>query len=125
MKIDNSVWLFLMLVAVSILALTLYNNNTAVKSDNDKLKQDNIKQSAVIALQSFQFNRFNQIATTAYRNGIQADAKAQEKVIEYKTILKAESSCDSLIPQPITNSLFEYTNELRERAMRTNALDDN
>lgn len=125
MKINNSVWLFLMLVAVSLLALTLYNNNTAVKSDNNKLKQDNIKQSAVIALQSFQFNRFNQIATTAYRNGIQADAKAQEKVIEYKTILKAESSCDSLIPQPITNSLFEYTNELQERAMRTNTLDDN
>lgn len=49
MKIDNSVWLFLMLVAVSWLALSLYDNNTAVKSDNDKLKQDNIKQSAVIA----------------------------------------------------------------------------
>ncbi|ATG17192.1 MULTISPECIES: hypothetical protein [Providencia] len=125
MKIDNSFWLFLMLVAVSWLALTLYDNNTAVKSDNDKLKQDNIKQSAVIARQSFQFNRFNQIATTAYRNGIQADAKAQEKIIEYKTILKAESSCDSLVPQLVTDGLFEYTNELRERAMRSNSIDVN
>lgn len=125
MKIDNSFWLFLMLVAVSCLALTLYDNNTAVKRDNDKLKQDNIKQSAVIALQSFQFNRFNQIATTAYRKGIQADAKAQEKVIEYKTILKAESSCDYLVPQLVTDGLFEYTNELRERAMRTNTIDVN
>ncbi|MBS0925356.1 hypothetical protein JK188_12790, partial [Providencia sp. JGM181] len=97
-------------------------NNTAVKNDNDKLKQDNIKQSAVIAIQSFQFNRFNQIATTAYRNGIQADAKAQEKIIEYKTILKAESSCDSLVPQLVTDGLFEYTNELRARAMRSNSI---
>ncbi|WP_323085398.1 hypothetical protein [Providencia alcalifaciens] len=125
MKIDNSFWLFLMLLAVSWLALTLYDNNAAVRSDNTKLKQVNIKQSAVIAIQSFQFNRFNQIATTAYRNGIQADAKAQEKVIEYKTILKAESSCDSLVPQSITNSLFEYTDELRERAMRSNSIDVN
>lgn len=125
MKIDNSFWLFLMLVAVSWLALTLYDNNTAVKSDNDKLKQDNIKQSAVIARQSFQFNRFNQIATTAYRNGIQADAKAQEKIIEYKTILKAESSCDSLVPQLVTDGLFEYASELRERAMRSNSIDVN
>ncbi|MEQ5184071.1 hypothetical protein ABN222_06010 [Providencia alcalifaciens] len=125
MKIDNSFWLFLMLVAVSWLALSLYGNNTAVKSDNDKLKQDNIKQSAVIALQSLQFNRFNQIATTAYRNGIQADAKAQEKIIEYKTILKAEPSCDSLVPQLVTDGLLEYTNELRARAMRSNSIDVN
>ena len=122
MKIDNSFWLFLMLVAVSWLALTLYDNNTAVKNDNDKLKQDKIKQSAVIAIQSFQFNRLNQIATTAYRNGIQADAKAQEKIIEYKTILKAESSCDSLVPQLVTDGLFEYTDELRARAMRSNSI---
>ncbi|EML7933191.1 hypothetical protein V9948_003653 [Providencia rettgeri] len=125
MKIDNSFWLFLMLVAVSWLALTLYDNNAVVKSDNTKLKQDNIRQSEVIAKQSLQFNSFNLIATSAHRNGIQVDAKAQEKVIEYKTILKKEFYCDALVPQPVADGLFEYTNELRSRAMRANSSNAN
>lgn len=121
MRIDNSFWLFLALFAVSWWATTLYDSNISVKKDNDNLKQDNVRQSEVIAKQSLQFNSFNLIATSAYRNGIQADAKAQEKVIEYKTILQKEFYCDALVPQLVADGLFEYTNELRSRAMRANS----
>ena len=125
MKIDNSFWLFLALFAVSWWATTLYDSNVLVRKDNDNLKQDNVRQSEVIAKQSLQFNSFNLIATSAHRNGIQADAKAQEKVIEYKTILQKEFYCDALVPQPVADGLFEYTNELRSRAMRTNSSNAN
>ncbi|MBQ0398076.1 hypothetical protein J7S99_10740 [Providencia rettgeri] len=121
MKIDNSFWLFLALFAVSWWAVTLYDSNVLVRKDNDNLKQDNVRQSEVIAKQSLQFNSFNLIATSAHRNGIQSDAKAQEKVIEYKTILQKEFYCDALVPQPVADGLFEYTNELRSRAMRANS----
>ncbi|MEY0976919.1 hypothetical protein AB7196_13290 [Providencia rettgeri] len=125
MKVDNSFWLFLALFAVSWWAATLYDSNVLVRKDNDNLKQDNVRQSEVIAKQSLQFNSFNLIATSAHRNGIQADTKAQEKVIEYKTILQKEFYCDALVPQPVADGLFEYTNELRSRAMRANSSNAN
>lgn len=106
MKIDNSVWLFLMLVIAGLWAVTEYENNSLLKADN-------INKSKVIATQSLQFNRFNQIATTAYRYGIQAEVKSQEKVIEYREILKKELTCDLPVPQPIADGLLKYTHELR------------
>jgi hypothetical protein len=106
MKIDNSFWLFFMLVIAGWWAVTEHESNSLLKADN-------INKSKVIATQSFQFNRFNQIATTAYRNGIKADAKSQEKVIEYREILKKELTCDFLVPQPIADGLLKYTYELR------------
>ncbi len=125
MKIDNSTWLFLMIVGLGWWAVDLHDSNTLIKEDNVRLEKENIRKSETIAKQSLQFNSFNLIATSAHRNGIQADAKAQEKIIEYRTILKKEFSCDALVPQSITDGLFEYTNELRERAMRTNSSNAN
>ncbi|OHT22378.1 hypothetical protein A3Q29_11220 [Providencia stuartii] len=106
MKIDNSFWLFLMVVGLGFWAVTEYENNSL-------LKDDNFKKSKIIATQSLQFNRFNQIATTAYRYGIQAEAKSQEKVIEYREILKKELTCDLPVPQSIANRLLKYTDNLR------------
>ena len=106
MKIDNSVWLFFMLVIAGWWAVTEHESNSLLKADN-------INKSKVIAAQSLQFNRFNQIATTAYRYGIQAEAKSQEKVIEYREILKKELTCDLPVPQPIADGLLKYTHELR------------
>ncbi|MEX9974536.1 hypothetical protein AB7V88_02045 [Providencia rettgeri] len=106
MKIDNSIWLFLMLVIAGWWAVTEYESNSLLKADN-------IHKSKVIAAQSLQFNRFNQIATIAYRNGTKADVKSQEKVIEYREILKKELTCDLPVPQPIADGLLKYTHELR------------
>lgn len=106
MKINNSFWLFLMVVGLGWWAVTEYESNSLLKVDNSK-------KSKIIAIQSLQFNRFNQIATTAYRHGIQAEIKTQEKVIEYRTILKKELTCDLPVPQPIADGLLKYTYELR------------
>ncbi|WP_272571447.1 hypothetical protein [Providencia sp. PROV254] len=111
MKIDNSFWLFLALFAVSWWAITEYESNSLLKIDNSN-------KSKIIATQSLQFNRFNQIATTAYRYGIQAEVQSQERVIEYRTILKKEPTCDLLVPQPIADRLLNYTDSLR--SMYTN-----
>lgn len=117
MKFDKSFWLFIMVVGLGWWIVTEHDTRVKAQNENKQLRQDNKSLSETISKQSLQFNRFNQIASTAYRNGIQADTKAQEKIIEYRTILKKESVCDPLVPQPIANGLYEYTNELRSRAM--------
>lgn len=106
MKIDSSTWLFFMVVGLGWWAVTEHESNSL-------LKDDNFKKSKIIATQSLQFNRFNQIATTAYRHGIQTEAKSQEKFIEYREILKKELTCDLPVPQPIADGLLGYTYELR------------
>ncbi|MGO2306691.1 MAG: hypothetical protein ACTH5W_18520 [Providencia sp.] len=111
MKIDNSFWLFLMIVGLGLWAVTEYESNSLLKVDNSN-------KSKIIASQSLQFNRFNQIATSAYRYGIQAEVQSQERVIEYRTILKKEPTCDLLVPQPIADRLLKYTDSLR--SMYTN-----
>nr|WP_294351442.1 hypothetical protein [Providencia sp.] len=125
MKLDNSTWLFLMLIGLGWWVVTEHDTRIEVQKENKQLRQDNNNLSETISKQSLQFNQFNQIASVAYRNGIQADTKAQEKIIEYRTILKKESVCDPLVPQPIANGLYEYTNELRSSAMHTNTSDIN
>ena len=70
--LDSSMWLFLMVVGLGWWAVTEYESNSLLKADNSN-------KSKIITIQSLQFNRFNQIATTAYRYGIEVEAKSQEK----------------------------------------------
>lgn len=97
----------------------LKGDYTALEKDNTQLEEDNTQQAKVIATQSFEFNRFNQIATTAYRYGISTDANSQNRVIEYRKILQKEPTCDLYIPDDIGNRLYNYTKGLRSSAMHT------
>ncbi|HHR6038078.1 TPA: hypothetical protein ACS70C_002470 [Providencia alcalifaciens] len=54
------------------------------------------------------------LTTSHYRHGIQTEAKSQEKVIEYREILKKELTCDLPVPQPIADGVLGDTYELRE-----------
>ncbi|CAG9426554.1 TPA: hypothetical protein ACS73B_003715 [Providencia alcalifaciens] len=117
MKIDSSTWLFLMVVGLGWWATTLYDSNVSVKKDNDRLQVDNDKQSKLIAEQSFEFNRINKITGTAYRNGIVSKAESQEKIIEYRTILKKEPTCDLIVPQSFTDGVLDDTYSLRASAL--------
>ncbi|WP_323086161.1 hypothetical protein [Providencia alcalifaciens] len=97
----------------------LKDDYTSLKKDNTQLESDNKQQAKVIATQSFEFNRFNQIATTAYRYGISTDANSENRVIEYRKILQKEPTCDLYIPDDIGNRLYNYTKGLRSSAMHT------
>ncbi|MEX0424448.1 hypothetical protein KDV38_12015 [Providencia rettgeri] len=113
MKFDKSFWLFIMVVVMALWVVTIHDNNKLLEKDNERLQKDNTNQSKIIATQSFEFNRFNQIATTAYRYGISTDANSENRVIEYRKILQKEPTCDLLVPQSIANRLFKYTDNLR------------
>lgn len=82
-------------------------------------------QSSIIAGQSLQFNRFNQIAAAAGQYGVTVQVKAQEKEIEYRKIIEKEPTCDLLIPDDIASGLLGYTYRLRATALHANTSDVN
>ena len=77
-------------------------------------------QASIIAGQSLQFNRFNQIAAAAGQYGVTVQARAQEKEIEYRRIIEKEPTCDLLIPADIASGLLEYAYRLRATALHAN-----
>ncbi|STQ68389.1 MULTISPECIES: hypothetical protein [Hafniaceae] len=77
-------------------------------------------QASIIAGQSLQFNRFNQIAAAAGQYGVTVQAKTQEKEIEYRRIIEKEPTCDLLIPADIASGLLGYTYRLRDTALHAN-----
>lgn len=82
-----------------------------------RLQAENTTQSAIISKQSLQFNRFNQIAASAQQASTATEAQAQEKQIEYRTILKKEPTCNLPVPAAIAGRLLDYTHRLRTSAM--------
>lgn len=102
-----------MIVGLGWWVVSVHDDNKLLKKDNDRLQIDNDKQSKLIAEQSFEFNRINQITGTAYRNGIVSKAESQEKIIEYRTILKKEPTCDLIVPQSFTDGVLNDTYRLR------------
>lgn len=117
MKFDKSFWLFIMVVGLGWWVVSVHDDNKLLKKNNDRLQIDNDKQSELIAKQSFEFNRINQITGTAYRNGIVSRAQSQEKTIEYRTILKKEPTCDLVVPQSFTDGVLYDTYRLRASAL--------
>ncbi|HFF1655731.1 TPA: hypothetical protein ACGBIO_003474 [Providencia rettgeri] len=117
MKFDKSLLLLVMVVGLGWWIVTVHDDSKLLKKDNDRLQVDNDKQSKLIAEQSFEFNRINQITGTAYRNGIVSKAESQEKIIEYRTILKKEPTCDLIVPQHFTDGVLYDTYRLRASAL--------
>lgn len=114
--------LVVVIAVVALLCVLLANSRADVatlKSDNDVLRSDNTLQGAVIAVQAFNFNRFNQVAENASRLNSLIDARSDQTVIEYREILRREKTCDLPVPADVAGGLLSYANSLRASAMHT------
>lgn len=113
------VWGLLLVMAIAAAKLASYYHGqlSTQVSANQQLQRDNDQQGAVIATQAFQFNRFNEIAHRQQQYAVTLTGKAQEKEIEYRTILKSEPTCALPVPAAIAGGLLEYANSLRASAM--------
>lgn len=110
------------IAVVAVLAFGTYYYHDKYQEQTEAIEhlQGEIdRQSSIIAGQSLKFNRFNQIAAAAGQYGVTVQAKAQEKEIEYRSIIEKEPTCDLLIPADIANGLLEYTYRLRATALHT------
>ncbi|ENQ7814156.1 DUF2570 domain-containing protein [Morganella morganii] len=94
-----------------------YDKAGRLTAENDGLKNDIRRQAGVIAAQSFEFNRFNQIAQAATQNNISQRAASEEHRIEYRTILKKDPTCDLPVPRAVSDGLLRDTYRLRSRTM--------
>lgn len=88
-------------------------------AENQQLALDVDKKTALITDQSLSFHRANQIAGDAYRRGIIQRAAAEERKIEYKTILKNEPTCDLPVPEYLSDRVLNNAYRIRANAMRT------
>ncbi|CAM7613468.1 hypothetical protein [Morganella morganii] len=62
---------------------------------------------------------FNYAASANASRNMQAEAKSQEKQIEYRTIIRKEPTCNLYIPQPVSDGLLSHVYAIRESAMRS------
>ncbi|WFN55998.1 hypothetical protein O1Q98_01310 [Dickeya lacustris] len=70
-------------------------------------------QQAVIATQALTFHRFNEIARQASQYAINIKAKADEKQIIYRTIVKRDPASRQCVPDDVANRLLDYAHSLR------------
>ncbi|ENT6819690.1 hypothetical protein [Enterobacter roggenkampii] len=110
--------LLIIVVAAGIIAI-LSIRLAHSQADNRVLASDNQLQGQVIAVQAFNFNRFNQIAEHANRLNSLIDTSTEETVIEYREILRREKTCDLPVPADVAGGLLEYAYRLRASAMHT------
>ncbi|WES88790.1 hypothetical protein [Dickeya fangzhongdai] len=80
-------------------------------------------QQAIIARQSFEFHRYNEIARNANQYAINIKGQSDEKQIVYRTIIKRDPASGKCVPDDVANRLLDYTNRLRAGAMHPTAGD--
>lgn len=76
-------------------------------------------QQAIIARQSFDFQRYNEIARNANQYAINIKGQSDEKQIVYRTIIKRDPVSGKCVPDDVANRLLDYTYRLRASAMHT------
>jgi hypothetical protein len=110
--------LILIIVGLGVTVKLQAADKALLSEQNETLKQDTATQSSVIATQSFQFNRFNTIASAAQQGAINSQAGSEEREIEYRKILVTEKTCDLPVPAAVAGRLLDYANRLRASAVR-------
>ncbi|WP_080728581.1 hypothetical protein [Pectobacterium brasiliense] len=90
-------------------------------AQRDKKQSDDIStsQQAIIAGQSLQFHRYNEIARQANQYAITIKGKSDEKQIIYRTIVKHHPASRECVPDDVATGLLDYAHSLRASAMRT------
>ena len=115
---------FAAVIAIAVLSVLLAMSNATIaekESDLSVLRSDNNLQSKTIAMQSLDFQRFNQAALETNRLNSLIAAGAEKTVIEYREILRREKTCNLPVPAHISLGLLRNAYRLRASAMHTDA----
>ncbi|WP_347004269.1 hypothetical protein [Enterobacter roggenkampii] len=121
MKINPGIIGVVIIAGLSVALVRSCSEASNLQSENDVLRSDNSLQGQVIATQTFNFNRFNQVAEHANRLNSLIDTSTEETVIEYREILRREKTCDLPVPADIAGGLLKYAHRLRASAMHTDS----
>lgn len=88
-------------------------------SEISQLKSDNTLQASTLATQSLTFQTFNRLAAASQQHATKTTTASEEKIIEYRTILKKEAVpvCSQLVPASVSDRLYDYADRLRSGAV--------
>lgn len=115
------IWLMALLGSALIIQSILvgYYSNKANRSEGERkqIAADLALTSSALAIQSFQFQSFTEIASHANQYAIRIGAEIEERKIEYRTIIKAEPCADKYIPDIIAERMLSYAESLRSSAL--------
>lgn len=121
MKIDNSFWLFLMVVGLGWWATTLYDSNILVKKEVERLENEAATSQFILSTVLELSVTFNEISRNNLRERDRATV-ASEKV---KTIIKTvlvDNECAPLdAPSDATIELHNHANRIRSSATSTHS----
>ncbi|HCM9652334.1 MULTISPECIES: hypothetical protein [Enterobacter cloacae complex] len=121
MKINPGLIGIVLIAGLSVALVKSCSDARSLQSDNDVLRSDNSLQEQVIATQTFNFNRFNQVAEHTNRLNSLIDTSTEETVIEYREILHREKTCDLPVPADVAGGLLSYAHRLRASAMHADS----
>ncbi|MDW7795937.1 hypothetical protein [Morganella morganii] len=105
--------------AVVFFGLWMFSLLSAEKSEGQHKNKVITDQQKVIDNAYTSIDIFNHAAAANASRNMQAEAKSQEKQIEYRTIIRKEPTCNLYIPQPVSDGLLSHVYAIRESAMRS------
>ncbi len=116
----------LLVVILCLGGTAFYFHKSAVEKAGQlsQLQSDLDESKATQALQAFQFQRSNEIAAQAGSYNVTISAKSEERQIENRKDLNVEECADRYIPDSTAQRMYDYTDDLRARAMRNSGQPD-
>ncbi|MBN3188628.1 hypothetical protein H4F64_00175 [Pectobacterium brasiliense] len=108
-------------VAIGWYVQGLRSDADAAEIGRQKADDISASQQAIIARQSFEFHRYNEIARNANQHGTIIKANSNEKQIVYRTIIKRSPASRECVPDDVAARLFDYAHSLRASTMHTSA----
>ncbi|ENS5448851.1 TPA: hypothetical protein RG680_001381 [Morganella morganii] len=105
--------------AVLFFGLWMFSMLSAEQTESQHKDKVITDQQKVIDNAHTSIDIFDRVATANANRNVQAEAKSQEKQIEYRTIIRKEATCNLYIPQPVSDGLLSHVYTIRESAMRS------
>ena len=105
--------------AVAFFGLWMFSMLSAEQTEGQHKDKVITDQQKVIDNAYTSIDIFNHAAAANANRNMLAEAKSQEKQIEYRTIIRKEPTCNLYIPQPVSDGLLSHVYAIRESAMRS------
>ncbi|NIH18930.1 hypothetical protein [Morganella morganii] len=105
--------------AVVFFGLWMFSMLSAEQTESQHKDKVITDQQKVIDNAHTSIGIFERVAATNANRNVQAEAKSQEKQIEYRTIIRKEPTCNLYIPQPVSDGLLSHVYAIRESAMHS------
>ncbi|MBC3959604.1 hypothetical protein [Morganella morganii] len=105
--------------AVVFFGLWMFSMLSAEQTESQHKDKVITDQQKVIDNAHTSIDIFDRVATANANRNVQAEAKSQEKQIEYRTIIRKEPTCNLYIPQSVSDGLLNHVYAIRESVLRS------